>query len=131
MNKPGIALLMVIVCLSFFLLATFIMYQSALLFPRFVQDEIKQQKNEILIDGALMYAISFCRENWHQLVKDAEKGQKQELFSVPLPDANTTADIVIELGIDQQKITTTLVQNNKKGTTRSAIMHKDLTITHV
>lgn len=131
MNRSGLAMIVVIMSLSAFMIISLTLYQTALLLPRFAHEKIKQESNDQLLDGALVYAVAFCRENWHHLLLQARQGKKEEIFSIQLPDNISTAIITITLGIKQQEIHVAVIKNNKKVATRKTLMHNDLTITHL
>lgn len=124
-------MIVVIMGLSAFIIISFTLYQSVLLLPRFAHEKIKQQSNQLLLDSALIYAIAFCRENWHRLTLQAQQGKKEEVIFIPLPDNVSTAKITIALGTQQQKIDVGVIRNNKKVAARCSLLQDDLTITHL
>jgi len=129
MNKPGIALVMVLLCLSSFLIIIFTAYKAASLVPNFAHYHVKRQTDETLLDGALLYALEFCKENWQRLVFYAKQGERQEIFFVPSLSADVQARITITLGTKEQHLEIALFKNQKETMCKKVLINNTFAIT--
>lgn len=112
MNKEGFAMIIVLLCLSALFLISIITYRSSSLLIDFAREHGEHQKNEALLDGALVYALEFYRENEQKLAFYTKKGQQKETITIPLYGKNNMALITIILGKKEQSIEISLLENN-------------------
>ncbi len=128
MNKPGMALITVFLCLSASSVIILTAYQAIALLPIFSRDHIKYQADELMLDGACIYAREFCRENWKRLVFYAQQGEKQEIFFAPSSSPGVRARIGINLGTKEQQIEISLLKKGQQSCMRKISINHNCAI---